>query len=128
MRPLIRMSGPVLDAADVPALAQFYERFLGWPIEDDGPFWAVLRPETLLAGHKIEIQHEPHFVPPVWPAAAGSQGMQVHLDFWVDDLERGVAWCLECGGTEAAWQPPSRDLTHLRVMLDPAGHPFCLWS
>ena len=25
-------------------------------------------------------------------------------------------------------QPENRDGNKLRVMLDPAGHPFCLWS
>ena len=31
-RPSMRVSGPTLDAADPIALAEFYERLLGWPI------------------------------------------------------------------------------------------------
>jgi hypothetical protein len=54
--------------------------------------------------------------------------MQIHLDIWVDDLANGVAWALECGASEAAAQPADRDPAALRIMLDPAGHPFCLWS
>jgi predicted enzyme related to lactoylglutathione lyase len=131
MRPQMRMSGPVLDAADVGELTRFYNEFLGWPIQDsagDPMLWSVLRPEDPAAGSKIEIQHEAHFVRPVWPGAADGPGMQIHLDFWVEGLEAGVAWCLECGGEQAASQPEGRDLNRLRVMLDPAGHPFCLWS
>jgi hypothetical protein len=79
-------------------------------------------------GEKIEIQHEANFVRPVWPQGPGEQGMQLHLDIWVEDVAAGVAWCLECGGAEAATQPEGRDRNRLRVMLDPAGHPFCLWS
>src|SRR5690349_14570701 len=128
MPPQLKFSGPVLDAPDVPALAAFYERFLGWPIQDGGPYWAVLRPNPEQQAHKIEIQHEPNYIRPTWPAAPGETGMQLHLDFWVDDLEAGIAWCEECGGEQAAWQPSNRDLSRLRVMLDPAGHPFCLWT
>ena len=64
----------------------------------------------------------------MWPGAAGEQGMQMHLDIWVEDLAAGVAWAIACGATEADHQPPNRDLARLRIMLDPAGHPFCLWS
>jgi catechol 2,3-dioxygenase-like lactoylglutathione lyase family enzyme len=134
-RPQMRMSGPVLDTNDVGALVDFYERFLGWNVEGraearpgfpPGDGWAVLRPDD--RSNKVEIQYEQHFVRPVYPGAAGEQGMQLHLDFWVEDLEAGVAWAKECGASEAAQQPEGRDPSRLRVMLDPAGHPFCLWS
>ena len=54
--------------------------------------------------------------------------MQWHLDWWVEDLEAGVAWAIDCGAVEASPQPSNRDLSRLRIMLDPAGHPFCLWT
>lgn len=137
MRPQMKFSGPVLDAPDVAELAHFYEQFLGWPIQDiagprpghpPGDGWAVLRPEEPQQGHKIEIQFEEHYVTPAFPGTAGESGMQLHLDFWVEDVDAGVAWCEECGGRQAEWQPENRDPSRLRVMLDPAGHPFCLWS
>ena len=34
-----------------------------------------------------------------------------------------VAWAIEAGATLADYQPQER----VRVMLDPAGHPFCLF-
>ena len=131
----MRMSGPVLDAPDVAMLTDFYERLLGWEVEElEGPRaghppgdgWSRLRPAD--GSTKIEIQFERHYQRPVWPGAPGTQGMQAHLDIWVEDLAEGLAWALECGATEAEHQPENRDRTRLRVMLDPAGHPFCLWS
>lgn len=49
--------------------------------------------------------------------------MMMHLDFQVSDLEAAVGHALELGAQEAADQPQ----TSLRVLLDPAGHPFCLY-
>ena len=50
-----------------------------------------------------------------------------HFEVQVDDLERAIARARELGGTEAPWQPPDRNHDRIRVMLDPAGHPFCLF-
>ncbi len=131
----MRMSGPVLDTSDVERLTRFYEELLGWQVEaregprpgypaEDG--WSRLRPAD--GSTKIEIQYEQHHVPPTWPGEAGRPGMQIHLDIWVEDLVAGVAWAKACGAVESDRQPEGRDLDRLRVMLDPAGHPFCLWS
>ncbi|WP_425554049.1 VOC family protein [Kribbella karoonensis] len=38
---------------------------------------------------------------------------------------RGTWWL---GAREARQQPTDRDPHRLRIMLDPAGHPFCLWT
>jgi catechol 2,3-dioxygenase-like lactoylglutathione lyase family enzyme len=131
----MRLSGPVLDAPDVAELTRFYEALLGWTVEElkgprpghpPGDGWSRLRPAD--GSTKIEIQFEAHHQRPVWPGTAGQPGMQLHLDIWVDDVAAGVAWALACGATEASPQPARRDTTRLRVMLDPAGHPFCLWS
>lgn len=48
--------------------------------------------------------------------------MAMHLDIGVDDLAEAVAWAVEVGATLAEAQPQE----HVRVMLDPHGHPFCL--
>jgi hypothetical protein len=47
----------------------------------------------------------------------------VHLDIRVGDLEPAVAWATEAGAVLAGYQPQE----DVRVMLDPAGHPFCLF-
>jgi catechol 2,3-dioxygenase-like lactoylglutathione lyase family enzyme len=125
----MRVSGPVVGCPDPLALAEFYERLLGWPVveregaDDPGEEpWAKIR--SAEAGLKIEFQYEPHFTPPVWPPVPGEQQMLIHLDIGVPDLEEGVAWAVDAGATEAAHQPQA----DVRVMLDPAGHPFCLFA
>jgi catechol 2,3-dioxygenase-like lactoylglutathione lyase family enzyme len=131
----MRITGPVLDAADVAELTLFYRDLLGWDVEaQEGPRpghppgdgWSRLRPAD--GSTKIEIQFEAHHQRPVWPGAPGQPGMQIHLDIWVADVAAGVAWAEACGATEASPQPADRDPARLRIMLDPAGHPFCLWS
>ncbi len=72
---------------------------------------------------KIEFQWEQHYTSPVWPTVEGDQQMMIHLDIAVDDLEQGVAWAIAAGATVAEHQPQDG----VTVMLDPAGHPFCLF-
>jgi predicted enzyme related to lactoylglutathione lyase len=134
-RPQMKMSGPVLDTSDVVALTRFYEQLLGWEIEaQEGPRpgypeadgWSRLRPAD--GSDKIEIQYEQHYEPPTWPGEPGKPGMQIHLDIWVEDLHAGIEWAQTCGAVQSEKQPDGRDLSRLRVMIDPAGHPFCLWT
>ena len=125
-RPRMRFRGPVLDAADGLALAEFYEKFLGWTITERAGTpeygWAKLEaPDRLL---KMEFQgDQKSYVRPVWPTAPDEQQMMTHLDFVVEDLDAAVAWALECGATVAEHQIRPT----VRVMLDPEGHPFCLF-
>jgi len=64
-----------------------------------------------------------HYAPPVWPSAAGKQQITQHLDIAVTDLDEAVTWATNAGATLASYQPQE----DVRVMLDPAGHPFCLF-
>ncbi len=130
-RPRMEITGPTIDAYDVDGLTNFYERFLGWTvIAREGPrdgyppedAWSKLAaPDRSM---KLEIQFDQHYVPPVWPTEPGSQQMMIHLDIGVDDLDAGVAWAIRCGATPADHQPQEG----VKVMLDPAGHPFCLFA
>lgn len=120
-QPRMRISAAVLGASDPQALAAFYARLLGWTVVDNQPFWAMVRPPS--GGTGLSFQHEPDYIPPVWPAAPGEQQMMSHLDIAVEDLDAGVAWAMEAGAKLADFQPQE----HVRVMLDPAGHPFCLF-
>ncbi len=54
----------------------------------------------------------------------GGRPDAVHLDIAVDDLAAGVAHA-ESLGAELAGHQPQDDV---RVLLDPAGHPFCLFQ
>ena len=59
--------------------------------------------------------------PPTWPDPA--QGKQIHLELGVDDLDAAQARLLALGAAEPAVQPQPDER---RVLLDPAGHPFCI--
>jgi catechol 2,3-dioxygenase-like lactoylglutathione lyase family enzyme len=115
--------GVTLDAPNARELAHFYARLLGWQLfESDGDDGAAVAPSET-AGYSLEFQTEALYARPVWPAEAGQPQMSMHLEIEVDDLDEAVAYAVGVGAEEAAFQPQST----VRVMLDPAGHPFCLY-
>jgi catechol 2,3-dioxygenase-like lactoylglutathione lyase family enzyme len=117
-----KLSSIVLDAPDAHALAAFYRRLLGYETRTEEPDWVVIGPPG--AGTCLSFQTEPEYVPPVWPTRApGDQQMMLHLDIEVDDLARETARALAEGARLAEYQPQD----DVRVLYDPAGHPFCLW-
>jgi hypothetical protein len=56
-----------------------------------------------------------------WPSADAPR--RLHLDFVVDDLDERERQVLALGASRAGSQP---GVDRFRVMVDPAGHPFCL--
>jgi catechol 2,3-dioxygenase-like lactoylglutathione lyase family enzyme len=120
-QPPMRISATVLGALDPQALGAFYARLLGWKVVTNEPGWVTVRPPS--GGTGLSFQEESQYAPPVWPPKPGEQQMMSHLDIAVGDLEAGVAWAVEIGATLADFQPQEE----VRVMLDPAGHPFCLF-
>jgi len=114
--------GVVLDAPDASALGHFYERLLGWTLYKDSPGWATLAPSRT-HGYNLSFQTEPNYVRPVWPSEPGKPITMLHLDLEVDDLDAAVAYAVEVGAELAEFQPQQ----DVRVLLDPAGHPFCLY-
>jgi catechol 2,3-dioxygenase-like lactoylglutathione lyase family enzyme len=120
-RPGMTVTSIVLDAPSPRELGTFYQRLLGWEVRTDEPDWFTLRAPGGGAG--LAFQQEDRYVRPVWPAGPGDQQMMTHLDIEVDDLEAAGAHAAAAGATLAEFQPQA----HVRVYLDPAGHPFCLW-
>ena len=114
-------------------LAVFYQRLLSWEVsavEGPGPGepaeagWAQLRAPAGLPGlTTINIEHERQFARPAWPSEPGRQHITAHLDLPVADLDAAQARALEAGAVLAPVQPQDG----VRVMLDPDGHPFCLF-
>ena len=112
-----------LDCPDALALADFYSRLTGLPVEPLGDFepddvaWIELdsgdRPT--LAFQKVD-----NYVAPTWPG--GPVPQQLHLDFEVDDLDESEAFVVAQGARKHEVQTG----TTFRVYLDPVGHPFCL--
>ena len=123
MEPHFTLVATTLDAPDARTLASFYEDLLGWErVTDTGRYIGLRAP----SGARLAFQTEPNYVAPVWPSEAGAPLMMSHLEIGVDDLEAGAARAIAAGATLSEHQPQD----HVRVLLDPAGHPFCLfrWS
>ena len=123
----IRWVGLTIDCEWAGPMATFYEGLLGFEIRDLGPGgrWAQLFDPD--GGVHLNIQGDDWYQPPTWPETPGELTKMFHFEVQVDDLEAAVARAIELGGTEARWQPPDRNRERIRVMLDPAGHPLCLF-
>ena len=111
----------VLDCQDANVLADFYGRLLGWEVTLREPDWILMRSPD--GGTGLSFQSESWYQPPVWPEVDGQPTKMLHLDIQVDDLGAAVAHAVAVGATLAGYQP----LEHVRVLFDPAGHPFCLF-
>jgi catechol 2,3-dioxygenase-like lactoylglutathione lyase family enzyme len=134
----IKMHAPVLDCKDPFELASFYAALLKWiivypwpdPAFDAGTqyvevnFIMIGSPEAYRQGMypRIAFQRNPEYLPPVWPEKPEAQQQMAHIDFVVNDLEKAVQHAIQCGATIASEQFSEKNT----VMLDPAGHPFCL--
>ncbi|WP_322749496.1 MULTISPECIES: VOC family protein [unclassified Frankia] len=116
--PAIRYSAVTFDCLDPAELARFYGDALGLPVAYSSDDFILLGQEgspglgfNRLAGYQR----------PTWPNP--SQEKQAHIDLGVDDLDAAQARLLALGAVEPPVQPhPDR----WRVLLDPAGHPFCI--
>lgn len=113
--------GTVLGAPDPVALGRFYAALVGGDLDEQDPEFVTLhQPGTTgYLAFQLEREHRP----PVWPAAPGDQQMQAHLDVGVLDVAAAVEEAIALGARAADHQPQD----DVRVMLDPAGHPFCLY-
>lgn len=113
--------GPALEAPDPAALARFYSELVGWPVVYEEPGTTVLA--TAPDGSvNVVFQRATDYRAPVWPPEGGEQRAMMHFDFQVGDLDEAVEEAVALGATLAGHQPQPT----VRVMIDPAGHPFCL--
>ena len=106
-----------LDCADPLTLGEFWAAMLGGEIRFTSATTVGVRTDWVwLTALKI-----PDYVAPTWPDSDVPK--QIHLDLAVTDLDAAAAEAERLGARIAPTQPaPDR----WRVLLDPAGHPFCL--
>ncbi len=121
MTPRFSLATVVLDCPDAHALADFYRRLLGWKVKDSEQDWVLLCCPD--GGTGLSFQSEPDYQPPVWPERFAEQQKMLHLDIRVDDLAEAEAYAVAMGAVRADFQPQD----DVRVLFDPAGHPFCLF-
>ncbi len=114
--PVATLGAVSLDADDPRALAAFYRELLGLDtfFDTDG-FVALRGAGVLLTFHQV-ADHRPA----TWPD--GPTPKQIHLELGTSDLEAAEAAALALGATQPAEQPGGEGW---RVLVDPAGHPFC---
>lgn len=112
------LRGVTLDCADPKALAGFYRELTGMRIAFDVTEFVGLTSGT---GPDLGFQQVEGYQAPQWPGQQRPQ--QFHLDFAVDDLDAAEKRALDLGATRPDHQPGG---SRWLVLLDPAGHPFCL--
>jgi catechol 2,3-dioxygenase-like lactoylglutathione lyase family enzyme len=112
-----RLGLTALDCADPAVLADFWAALLGGEVAHrNDEFHAVKVDEDWLVAVKVQ-----DYVAPTWPDPTVPKQMHLHLK--VDDLDTAQAGAVRLGARVATEQTnPER----WRILLDPAGHPFCL--
>jgi len=108
-----------LDCADPQLLAEFWAAMLDGEVIPIRDGVVVVRTDWVwMAALRV-----PDYASPTWPDADVPQ--QIHFDLAVTDVDTAVAEAEQLGARQADHQPaPDK----WRVLLDPAGHPFCLTS
>jgi catechol 2,3-dioxygenase-like lactoylglutathione lyase family enzyme len=117
--PVGRLAATSIDCPDPAQLADFYGALLGMRRvvqSPDGGVIAITDGAQTLALMRVEDH-----VPPTWPGPP--QRQQMHLDVSVTDLDDAVQRAVALGARLADHQSGT---SRWRVLLDPAGHPFCL--
>jgi hypothetical protein len=113
----IRVGSIALDCADPAPLGAFWASLLGGQVaftSDD--FVAVKLERMWLTAIRVD-----NYSAPTWPG--GTTPKQIHLDLAVDDLALAESEALRLEAVRSDVQPAA---DRYIVLLDPAGHPFCL--
>ena len=112
----------VLDSDNSEKLSEFYANMLGWERMKPDDEWIIVYNKESKYFPLLTFQQIDNYKRPIWPAEEHHQQQMVHLDFHVENVEEAVEHAIMCGAKlseiqlEEAW----------RVMIDPAGHPFCI--
>ncbi|GAA2334873.1 VOC family protein [Streptomyces kunmingensis] len=116
--PTIRYLAVTLDCSDPVELAHFYSQALGLPVAHSTDGFVLLGSE---GSPGLGFYRLADYQPPTWPESTVQK--QAHLELGVDDLDAAEARLIALGAVKASLQPlPNRR----RILLDPAGHPFCI--
>lgn len=106
-----------IDCADPAPLLDFYSRLLDMTIAYQDENVGMLTGDS---GPAIGFGKVDHYTPPAWPDDNSEK--QFHLDIRVANVAAATERAVGLGATLPDQQPGET----WRVLLDPAGHPFCL--
>ncbi|MFJ4651822.1 VOC family protein [Nocardia sp. NPDC088792] len=112
-----RLGAIALDTDDPIRLGRFYRELLGLETIHESEDLVALQADGIFITIERVLDHHP----PDWPNSTIPK--QLHLDLFVDDLDSSEKIALELGARKPETQPAPHKW---RVLLDPAGHPFCL--
>jgi catechol 2,3-dioxygenase-like lactoylglutathione lyase family enzyme len=113
-----RLWSVTLDCDDPVKVRDFWAAMLGGKVAHTSENFVGVE---LASGMWIGAVRSPGHKPAEWPE--GDTPQQFHLDLAVDDLDEAEKAALDLGAAKADHQP---DPDKWRVLLDPAGHPFCV--
>ena len=117
MTAIARLAAVSLDTSDPAGLSAFYRELLDLETFFASDDFVALKGADILLTMQRVVDHRA----PSWPA--GEVPKQIHLELAVTDLEEAEAAALAIGATKAEAQP---NPDAWRVLIDPAGHPFCI--
>jgi hypothetical protein len=112
-----RLGLTAMDCSDPSVLANFWAALLGGEVAHrNDEFHAVKANGGYLVAVKVQ-----DYRPPTWPDPTVPKQMHLHLK--VDDLDAAQTDAVRLGARVATEQTNPEQW---RILLDPAGHPFCL--
>jgi hypothetical protein len=115
---LVQWSAMTVDCPEPDVMADFYAALLGGTVTR-----RIAGEANVDAGGKlINFRATRDYRPPTWPSP--EVPMHAHFEYVVEDPQAAAQQLLPLGASLAVHQDP--DNPNLLVMLDPAGHPFCL--
>jgi len=115
---LVEWMALTVDCPEPNVMADFYAALLGGTVTRRTPGLAKVD----ASGGPIYFRAAPDYEPPTWPSP--EVPLHQHFDYVVEDPHAAAQQLIPLGASLAAHQDP--DDPDLLVMLDPAGHPFCL--
>jgi hypothetical protein len=117
--PVMQVAGVTIDCDDPVATASFYAQALVGIMSHEDETGAQVR---LADGQLLLFRHVVGYRRPTWPSQ--ELPIQLHFEYYVDDVRNAEAQLERLGATTADFQ--DKHDADLIVMLDPAGHPFCI--
>ncbi len=118
MSPIVDLAAVIVDCKDAGPMAAFYQAACGGEVVRSDADSAWLK----VGGITVIFREVEGYQAPTWPSS--DVPIQIHLDFFADDLDGAEALLHQHGATTPEYQPHRE--SGLVVMLDPAGHPFCI--
>ena len=117
MTAIARLAAVSLDTSEPAVLADFYRQLLDLEVLFEADTFIALKGAAVL----LTVQRVDDHRPPEWPT--GAVPKQLHLELAVDDLDAAEARAIALGAAKGSEQPSPESW---RVLIDPAGHPFCI--